>query len=99
MHRAAVFAVDGFVRQHPHAHMAAAHFQHLGLPLALAGLPGEQGEDGARLQAQHLDVAGSPGGQVERGLGLNGQGAVEAGHIEKRSFCRSYLLDFRLFYG
>ena len=96
MHRAAVFALQRLVRHQAHLHMAAAHFDNLRLPLAVGSGAVEQGDGIARLQAQHLHMAGGTRRQVELGTSGHGQGAMKAGH-KKRSVYRLYFIVLMMF--
>ena len=84
MHRARGLALYRLVAAHLHLHVAAAHLGDGGVKLAPAAgnaRPAvEQGDGVARLQAQHLHVAGGAGGQVQQRAGYQGGGAVKAGH-------------------
>ena len=85
MHGAGRLALDGVVRTHQHAHIAAAHLDHGGIELAagvaraLAAV--EQGDAVTGLQAQHLHMACCARGQVQRGAGGQGSRAMETGHL------------------
>jgi len=85
VHGAGRLALDGVVRPHQHAHIAAAHLDHGGIELAarvgraLAAV--EQRDAVTRLQAQHLHMACSARGQVQLGAGGQGGRAMETGHL------------------
>ena len=71
-------ALHGFVRLHPHLHVASAHVGDGGVPLATRAV--KQGEGFARLHAQHLHMTGGAGGQGKRLVLRQALGAVDAGH-------------------
>ena len=71
------FAVERAVLQHAGLHIALAHGQHLGGPLAATAV--KQRQLVARLQAQHLHMARGVGRQGQRQAGVQGGIDMDAG--------------------